>query len=35
MSIEVRFDYLDPNDGAVVQIVHNGAEQTKFRLLVA
>lgn len=31
-SIKVHFDYLDSNDGGVVQIVHDGNERTNFRL---
>jgi hypothetical protein len=30
--ITIRFDYLDANDGAIVQIVHNGSERVRFRL---
>ena len=32
ISIGVWFDYLDSKDGAVIQIVHNGDERTRFRL---
>jgi len=32
-SVSIRFDYLDPNDGAVLQIVHDGHERTRFRLV--
>ncbi len=32
ISIPVRFDYLDSNDGAVIQIVHDGSVLTGFRL---
>lgn len=31
-SISLTFDYLDSKDGAVVQIVHDGSERTRFRL---
>ena len=32
ISIGVRFDYLDSEDGAVIQIVHDGDGRTRFRL---
>ena len=32
ISIGIRFDYLDSEDGAVIQIVHDGDERTGFRL---
>lgn len=32
-SVAIKFDYLDPNDGAIIQFVHNGPEQTSFRLV--
>lgn len=31
-SFNIRFDYLDSDDGAIVQIVHDGEDGTKFSL---
>lgn len=32
ISIDIRFDYLDSRDGAIVQIVHDGDDETNFSL---
>lgn len=33
LTFELSFDYLDPQDGGVVQIVHNGSNRNRFKMI--